>query len=57
LFIHADHGCLGIIRHLVDVQDLFHMRHKRATVRGRNDPHFPQMRPQRIFLSVCLTVS
>src|SRR5215831_16861477 len=57
LFIHAHQGDLGIIRHMIEFQDIFHMRHKRPTLRGRNDPHLPQMRLQRVFLRACRTVS
>src|SRR5262245_9850309 len=44
LFIHAYHGDLGIIRRMVDLQAIFHMCHKLPTLRGRNDPHLPQIR-------------
>src|SRR5215218_9853892 len=57
LFIHAYHWDLRIVRPMVDLQDILHMRHKRATLLGRNDPHLPQMGFQRIFFSTCRTVS
>src|SRR5262245_15750061 len=57
LFIHAYQRDLRIVGLLIDRQDILHMCHKLATVLGRNHPHLLQIRPQRIFLSACLTVS
>src|SRR5215471_4072713 len=57
LFIHAHQRDLGIVRHVIHLQNILHMRAKVPILLGRNDPHLPQMRFQRIFLSACLTVS
>src|SRR5512132_213859 len=56
LFIHAHQRDLRIVRPMINLQDILHMRHKRTTLLGRNDPHLPQMRFQRIFFSICRTV-
>src|SRR5215471_16500080 len=57
LLVHTDEGQRGIVRQMIEVQNLLHMRHKRATLLRGDHPAFAQMRLQRIFFSMRLAVS
>jgi hypothetical protein len=50
LFIHTHPRALRIVRQMIDLHNILHLRHKLPTRLGRNDPQLPQRRFQRIFL-------
>ena len=44
----ADHRPLRVMRAVIDLQHVFHVEHERGRVPGRDAPHPPQMRFERI---------
>ena len=46
--VQADHRPLRVMRAVVDRQHVFHVEHELGRVLGRNAPHPPQMRLERI---------
>lgn len=51
-FVETDHGTLGIIRSLVDIQRVFHVADELGAGVGRNDPLLAKPRLELVFLSV-----
>ena len=56
-FVEADHGTLGVIRSLVDIQRVFHVAHELGVGVGRDDPLLAKPRLEFVFFSVRRTVS
>ena len=46
--IQADHRTVRVMRAMVDRQHVFHVEHERGRVLGRNAPHPPQVRLERV---------
>ena len=46
--VQADHRTLWVMRAMVDLQHVFHVEHERGRVLGRDAPHPPQVRLERI---------
>lgn len=55
-FIHVYHWIVGIIRHVINLQDIFHMGYKSCAPCGRDFPVLVEMRLKFIFFKTRCTV-